>query len=310
MKGFADIGLVSILSMFLVATFFQGIINKVRAMLCGRKGPSIFQSLLDIIKLFRKGAVFSSTSTYITQIAPSIYFTSVLFAMLMVPLIGHSSILSFQGDFVFFAYILALGKCMLILSALDAGSPFQGMGANREALFSLLAEPAFFVLWGSLAMLTGQASFADIYTNLHFGSDVSLLLGGMAAYILIQIAMVENCRLPVDDPRTHLELTMTHEVMVLDFSGFDLALVNLTTAFKFAMYGTLIANFFINPTWEWYYIWLTYLAIQIAFAILIAISESFRARARMKRNPQLIFSLTSISILVFFGALIIMNKFL
>lgn len=298
------------LLMLLASTFFQGVINKVRAILSGRMGPGIFQSVKDIYKLLRKGSVFSSSSSYISQIAPTVYFSSVLAAMTVVPLGGYPALISFKGDFIFFAYVLGLGKLFLILGALDVGSPFQGMGANREALFSMLVEPAFFVLWGSFAMLTGQSSFVDIYSSLHYGSDISYLLGGMAAYVLGQVAMVENSRLPVDDPRTHLELTMTHEVMVLDVSGFDLGLIFTATALKFSMYGTLIVNFFINPAWSWYIIFAVFLLTQILFASIVGLSESFRARARMKRNPQLILSLTSISILIFFGALIIMNKFL
>lgn len=307
---FSWMNFVSIILILIAATFFQGVINRVRAWASGRKGPCIFQAMKDIWRLLRKGSVFGTTSTYVTQIAPSIYFSSILAAMMVVPFYGFPALVSFKGDFIFFAYILGLGKLFLIIGALDAGSPFQGMGANREALFSALVEPAFFVLWGSFAMLTGQSSFADIYANLHFGSDVSYLLGGMAAYLLGQIAMIENSRLPVDDPRTHLELTMTHEVMVLDISGFDLGLVFSATALKFALFGTLIVNFFINPAWSWYGAILVFILFQIVFAAVVGLLESFRARARMKHNPQLIFSLTSISILVFFGALIVMNKFL
>ncbi|TAH25198.1 MAG: formate hydrogenlyase [Cytophagales bacterium] len=298
------------LLMIIISVFFQGIINKTRAITSGRKGPGLLQSLKDVTKLFKKGAVFSTSSSYISQIAPSIYFASVLAAMMVIPFAGYPALLSFKGDFIFFAYILGIGKLFLILGALDAGSPFQGMGANREALFSTLVEPAFFVLWGSFAMLTGQSSFIDIYSSLHYGSDVSYLLGGMAAYILGQIAMVENSRLPVDDPRTHLELTMTHEVMILDVSGFDLGLIFSATALKFALYGTLITNFFVNPNWHWSLSLIIFFVCQIVFAVSVGIAESFRARARMKRNPQLILSLTSISILIFFGALIVMNKFL
>jgi formate hydrogenlyase subunit 4 len=295
--------------MILASLFFAGIINRTKAIASGRKGPGIFQKVKDVWRLLKKGSVFSTTTTYVFQIGPAIYFASVVVAMLVVPYHKFEGIFSFKGDFIFFAYILALGKFFLIISALDTGSPFQGMGANREALYSMLAEPAFFVLIGSFAMLTGHSSFYDIYNNMHYGTNVSYLLGILATYILIQIALIENSRLPVDDPNTHLELTMVHEVMVLDHSGFDLGIIMYSTYLKFAIYGTLIANFFIGPQLSLVVSLLLFFAVQVLFAISVGILESFRARARMKRNPQMIFTLTAISILIFFGVLIIMNKF-
>ena len=295
--------------MILVSLFFAGIINRTKAIASGRRGPGIFQKLRDVWRLLKKGSVFSTTSSYVFQIGPAIYFASVVVAMLVVPFHKHTAVFSFNGDFIFFAYILALGKFFLIISALDTGSPFEGMGANREALYSMLAEPAFFVLMGSFAMLTGHSSFYDIYNSMHYGKDVSYLLGILAAYILVQIALIENSRLPVDDPNTHLELTMVHEVMILDHSGFDLGIIMYSTYLKFAIYGTLIANFFIGPKLSLAVSVTLFFTLQVLFAIIVGLLESFRARARMKRNPQMIFTLTAISILIFFGVLIIMNKF-
>ena len=119
----------------------------------GRKGPGIFQPIKDVIRLFKKGAVYSKTTSFIFQIAPSIYFASVLMAILVIPLGEYKGIISFEGDFVFFAYVLGIGKFFMIISALDTGSSFEGMGASREALFSMFAEPAFFILMGSLPFL-------------------------------------------------------------------------------------------------------------------------------------------------------------
>jgi formate hydrogenlyase subunit 4 len=294
---------------FITSLFFVGIINRTKAIASGRKGPGILQPIKDVLRLLKKSTIYSTDTSLIFQIAPSIYFASIVCAILVVPFSGHKGFLSFQGDFVFFAYILALGKFFAIIGALDTGSAFEGMGANREALYSTLVEPAFFALMGSFAMLTGHSSFYDIYQNIHFGSPVSFLLGGFAAYLLVQITMVENSRLPVDDPKTHLELTMVHEVMILDNSGFDLALLLYGNALKFAMYGTLIANFFLAPAVPLPVHLGIFFSIQLLFAALVGVLESFRARARMKNNPQIIFTLTSISILIFFGVLIIMNKF-
>lgn len=291
------------------STFFMGIVYRVRAMLSGRKGPGIFQSIKDVIRLAKKGFVFSETTSYIFQLAPVVYFASVITAMLVVPFGNYQGFFSFEGDFVFFVYILALGKFFLMISAMDTGSPFEGMGANREAIYGLLVEPAFFILIGSFSMLTGHFSFYDIYNSIHFGNSVSYFMGGLVTYILIQIAMLECGRMPVDDPKTHLELTMIHEVMVLDNSGFDMALIQTATSFKFSLYGLLIANFFLPPNTSLVFKISLFLGIQIAMAIIVGFLESFRARSRMNRNPLIIFNLTALSILIFFAVLIIMNKF-
>lgn len=290
-----------------VSLFFTGIIIRTKSILSGRKGPGIFQPLKDIWRLFRKGAVYSQTSSFIFQIAPSIYFASVLMAILFIPFDGQPGLISFKGDFVFFAYALALGKFFMIISALDTGSSFEGMGASREALYSMLVEPAFFILMGSLSLLTGHTSFYEILSSLHFGSYISYGIGALAAFVIVIIAMIENSRMPVDDPKTHLELTMIHEVMILDNSGFDLGLILYASSLKFAMYGAIIANFFLSGL-EWQYSIPVFIAVQILFAVLIGVIESFMARFRMNHNPQFIFALTSVSFLIFLGVLLILGK--
>jgi formate hydrogenlyase subunit 4 len=266
------------------------------------------QPVKDVIRLFRKGAVYSETTSIIFRIAPVIYFSSVLMACLVIPFGSYKGIVSFDGDFIFFAYILALGKFFSIISAMDTGSSFEGMGASREALYSMFAEPAFFVLIGSFALLTGNTSFYEIFSTLHLGSSITYTLGGLAAFVLIMITMIENSRMPVDDPKTHLELTMIHEVMILDNSGFDLGLILTTGYLKFAMYGAIIAGFFIA---ELSLIWsvILFLVIQILFAVTVGLIESFMARFRMSHNPQFILALSSVSFLIFLGALLVLGKF-
>jgi len=286
----------------------MGIVVRTKSITSGRKGPGVFQPMKDIIRLWKKGAVYSNTTSFIFQIAPSIYFASIIMAILVIPFGHYKGIISFDGDFVFFAYVLALGKFFSIIGALDTGSSFEGMGASREALYSMLAEPAFFILMGSFALYTGHTSFHEIFTSLHYGSYISYGLGALATFVLVMIAMIENSRMPVDDPKTHLELTMVHEVMILDNSGFDLGLILYGTNLKFAMYGALIANFFTGSFSIWISI-LIFLAVQIMFAVAVGILESFSARFRMGNNAQFIFTLTSISILIFFGVLLIMGKF-
>lgn len=298
----SSMGLIAI---FVTSIFFTGIVYRTKSIFSGRKGPSILQPMRDVWKLFNKGSVYSQTISIIFKIAPSIYFASVIIAIMFVPFGNQKGIFSFTGDFVFFAYILAVGKFFNIIGALDTGSSFESMGASREALYSLLIEPAFLVLIGSLALFTGHTSFADIFSSLHFDSYISFCIAALMTFVLILIAMIENSRMPVDDPNTHLELTMVHEVMILDYSGFDLGLIFYTSQLKFAMYGAIIADLFISSFTEFYYSIPIFAAVQVLFAITIGTLESFNARFRMNHNPQFIFSLTSISLIIFLMILII-----
>jgi formate hydrogenlyase subunit 4 len=198
----------------------------------------------------------------------------------------------------------------MVIASLDTCSSFEGMAASREALYSMLVEPACFILVGSFALLTGYTSFAGIFGALHFGSYISYGLGILASFVFLTIALIENSRMPVDDPKTHLELTMIHEVMVLDNSGFDLGLILYGTNLKFAMYGAIIANFFLTPGYEWYFSVPIYTAIQVGFAVIVGTIESFSARFRMNHNPQFILMFTSISLLIFLGVLLVTGKFI
>lgn len=301
--------MIGLLLIIFTSLFFTGVVIRTKSISSGRKGPGVFQPMKDIFRLWKKGSVYSRTTNFIFKIAPTAYFASVLMAVLMIPHSIYPGIISFNGDFVMFAYLLAFGKFMMIIAALDTGSSFEGMGASREALFSMLLEPAFFILMGSFALFTGNTSFESIFSSLHYGTYITYMLGAMATFVFVLIAMIENSRMPVDDPKTHLELTMVHEVMILDNSGFDLGTIMYTANLKFAMYGAIIANFFIGSLPLEISIPL-FLLIQFGFAITVGIIESFMARYRMGHNPQFIFILTSISLLIFFGVLLVLGKFM
>jgi len=299
--------MLSLILIVLASIFFTGIIIRTKSIASGRKGPGILQPIKDVIRLFKKGAVYSNTTSFVFQIAPTIYFASVVMAMLMVPFGQSKGLISFNGDFIFFAYVLALGKFFSIIGAMDTGSSFEGMGASREALYSMFAEPAFFVLMGSFALLTGHTSFQEIFSTLHIGSYLSYALATLATFVLVMLAMIENSRMPIDDPKTHLELTMIHEVMILDNCGFDLGLILSAGYIKFAIYGALIINLFIGMV-PYEYAIAAFFVIQILMAISIGLIESFIARFRMSHNTQFIFTLTSVSLLIFFGVLMILGK--
>jgi formate hydrogenlyase subunit 4 len=300
--------MLSLILILIAAAFFTGVIIRVKSISSGRKGPGIFQPLFDVVRLFKKGVVYSETTSFVFKVAPTIYFSSVVMAMLVVPFGQSKGILSFDGDFIFFAYILALGKFFSIISAMDTGSSFEGMGASREALYSMFAEPAFFILMGSLALLTGYTNFHEMFAALHIGSYISYALAILGTFVLMMIAMVENSRMPIDDPKTHLELTMVHEVMILDNSGFDLGLILTAGYLKFAIYGALVVNLFIG-VFPYHYSIPMFFVIQFVLASGVGFIESFMARFRMSHNAQFIFVLTSVSLLIFFGALLILGKF-
>ena len=291
------------------ALFFPGVILRTKSIASGRKGPGIFQPWKDLSLLLRKGSVFSDTTGLIFKIAPSITLATVIGAMLFLPFAQQKALLSFEGDFIMFAYLLALGKFFTIIAALDTGSSFEGMGASREALFSMLVEPAFFILMATFAMFTGYTSFSVIFNHFFItGNDYVLIYSIIGAYLLVQIAMIENSRLPVDDPKTHLELTMIHEVMILDYSGFDKALIHIGTYLKFAIYGSLIYNLVVPAGWNVILQTGLFFAVQALFAVVIGFTESFRARNKMNKNPKFILTLSSIALIAFMVILILTEK--
>jgi len=293
----------------IAAFFFPGIILRTKSIASGRKGPGLFQPVKDIIVLLKKGSVFSTTTGLIFQIAPAVTLASIICAILLLPFAEQKALFSFEGDFVLFAYLLALGKFFTVIAALDTGSSFEGMGASREALFSLLVEPAFFILLATFAMFTGYTSFSVIFNHFFItGNDYVMIYSIIGIYLFIQIAMVENSRVPIDDPKTHLELTMIHEVMILDYSGFDKALIHIGTYLKFALYGSLIYNLIVPAGWNIFLQTGLFLAVQAFFAIVIGITESFRARNKMNKNPKFILTLSAIAWIAFTVILILTDK--
>lgn len=300
--------MLALIMMGTAAFFFPGVIVKTKALFSGRKGPGLLQPWHDIIRLLKKGSVFSTSSSYIFQMGTTVYLGTVVVAALFIPFDHYSGLISFPGDFIMFAYLLGLGRFFLIISALDVSSGFEGMGANREAFYSMLAEPAFFILLGSLAMFTGFTSFHEIFVNLHYSTYFSVIIALITGYVLVNITLIETSRMPVDDPLTHLELTMVHEVMVLDHSGFDLGLIKIANNLKFVLFSTLSANCLIPEGMALGWQIVTYLVMQVLFAGGIGYIESFRARNKMAMNAQYILSVNAISLILIFVVIILKNN--
>jgi len=301
--------MIGLILVVISALFFPGIILRVKSLTSGRKGPGIFQPLKDILVLLKKGSVFSDTTGVIFQIAPVISLTSVLCALLILPCASQPAPISFEGDFVLFLYLLAFGKFFSIIAALDTGSSFEGMGANREAFFSMLTEPAFFILLATFSMFTGFTSFSEIFSHFFISDNHYVLIYSLIGfYLFVQIAMIENSRLPVDDPKTHLELTMIHEVMILDYSGFDKALIHMGSYLKFAIFGSLIFNVVVPSEWNLILQIALFLSVQVIFASVIGLTESFRARNKMNKNPKFILTLSAIACIAFVIILVLTDK--
>ncbi len=229
-----------------VSPFIVGLIRKVKARLQIRRGASVFQPYADLAKLFRKQPVVSTTTSWIFTATPYIVFASTLAAGLLVPIFVSSTPLNFAGNIIALVYLLALGTFFLMLAGLDAGSAFGGMGSSREAIVASLTEPAMILSIFAIALTKGSTNLSTIVhkTALLEGivTDPSPYLMALAALFIVAIA--ETGRVPVDNPATHLELTMIHEAMILEYSGRYLALIEWAAGLKLLVFLTLIANVF------------------------------------------------------------------
>jgi len=264
-----------------------GVINRTKARWAGRKGPPLTQTFHDLVRLTRKLPVYSETTTAVFWVAPYVMLATAAVSGLMVPMLGVGSPLAFRFDFVFFAYLWGLGRMALMLSALDTGSAFEGMGASREATFSALVEPALFLSLGTLATMTGATSFSQML-SFHGADPAMVVVRAGCTVALTVLLQVESARMPVDDPTTHLELTMVHEVMILDHSGPDLAAMEYGAAMKLAVGSALLASL-LNPFGEGAPRLLVagaHLALMLGVAVAVGTTESLIARLRLSAVPR------------------------
>jgi len=285
----------------ILAPFLLGVINRTKAVFAGRCGAPLLQAYYDLGKLLRKGAVYSRTTTWVFRAAPAIGLASVVAVLALLPVPGIPAPLSFAGDLILFAYCLGLMRFFTVVAALDTGSAFEGMGASREVQFSALAEPALILGLATLARVTGSLSLSGIFSGL---TGAAWQTAG-PALVLVSVALLivflaENARIPVDDPNTHLELTMIHEVMVLDYSGPDLAFILYGASLKLWVLGALIVNIFLSL------LGLSgaaalggFAAGMIVLAVVVGGIESIMARLSLLKVPQLLMGAGALSILAF-----------
>ena len=292
--------LAAFLVLVLVAPLAPGIITRVKAILTGRRGAPVWQLYADLWKLARRGTVYSVTTTWAFRLAPLVLVATTLVAAALLPLDGRGSILRFAGDAIAFAYLLALGRFALVIAALDTGSSFEGMGASREVTFAALGEFGLFLALAALGLAVHSFSLSDMIG----GSTARSVGGGTAAGSAVLLAgsvfamaLVECARVPVDDPATHLELTMIHEVMVLDHSGPDFALILYASALKLAIFASIVVSVLLpgaRPAG-----WLGIVAMVggvAAVAVVIGVVESVTARLRLVRVPLYIAAGSSLAL--------------
>jgi formate hydrogenlyase subunit 4 len=290
---------VELLLALLLAPLQLGLIRRVKARFAGRTGPPLVQAYLDLWKLLHKSAVYSRTTTWLFRSGPVLSLACTIGALSLVPLASLGSSLAFPGDLVLVVYLLALGRFASVLAALDTGSSFEGMGASREASFAALAEPGLLLCLASLARITGDWSLSGVYAGLTpaawLASSGVLVLVALA---LFGVLLVENARIPFDDPTTHLELTMIHEVMALDHGGPDLAAIELGSLLRLWLFSALLAGLVVPlRTGE---VWIdaaAQLAGMAGIAVAIGCVESSLARFRLLRIPQILLAIMLLALI-------------
>jgi len=294
---------ISLLLLPVLAAF----IKKVKALLTGKKGPPLLIKYFTLAKLFAKGSVYSTSTTFVFRFMPVITLTVALTVLLFLPLAGSPSLLSFRGDVILIFYLLGLARFFTICAALDTASPFEGMGASREAFFAIFSEATLFMVLILFFRISGSLSLSGYFSGENainvWRPEGGLLLLVVAA--LFMVLLTENARVPVDDPATHLELTMIHEVMILDHSGPDLALIEFGSWAKLYFYAALIANI-LTPVIEGRP-WITALFFLLIITFIyfaIGVMESITARYKMNLVPK--FILTSFAF-AFFATILTME---
>ncbi|MBI2577942.1 MAG: NADH-quinone oxidoreductase subunit H [Candidatus Wildermuthbacteria bacterium] len=272
-----------------------GVIRKIKARMQNRVGASVFQPYRDIIKLLHKDEIISEEASWIFRFAPYLIFTSTLLVSMGIPILTTLTVFAPAADFLVFIYVIALGTFFLALAGMDTGSSFGGFGSSREMTVAALAEAGLLFSLLSVALIAHSTNFGQIVANIQLLPLVSLV-PVFIAFVAFLIALVaETSRMPIDNPSTHLELTMIHEAMILEYSGKRLALIEWAASNKLLIFVALAANLFFP--------WgiaqdFSLQALMLAFAIFavkvfligggIAFVESVIAKLRFFRIPDLL----------------------
>ncbi len=298
--------------LLLVAPFLSGIIKTLKARLQTRRGPDVFQSYRNIFKLFRKGMVIPDTVSWIFSATPYIVFVTATLVGLMIPMTTTDAPLSLFGGVLAVVYLLALGRFFLALGGLDTGSAFGGLGSSREMTISAIAEPAMMLAIFTVALAASSTNLSEMAKVAVSQSWKFLAPSQMLAFAALFIVLIaETGRIPVDNPATHLELTMIHEAMILEYSGPYLALLEWGASIRQVVLMTLVVNTFfpfgLSSNWTGRGLGLGlifYLTKMLLLACLIVLVETTNAKLRLFRVPELLM------VSFIFGALALISTFL
>lgn len=283
----------------LLAPLLLAIVNRTKAYFAGRRGQPMLQPYFDLCKLLRKGATYSRTTTWVFRAGPIVGCAAIATGMALVPMGGLPALAAFRGDALLFAYLLGLMRFVTVVAALDTGSSFEGMGASREVFFSALAEPALLLGLAAVAMETRSLSMTTMLASV--STRTWAIQGPALGLVVVALGLVlltENARIPVDDPTTHLELTMIHEVMVLDHGGPDLAFILYGAALKLWALGALVVGLAVPVrTGNVLLDGGAFLAGMGVLAVVIGVVESSMPRLRLVRVPKLVVGATALAVL-------------
>jgi formate hydrogenlyase subunit 4 len=278
----------------LLAPLLTGLVRKVKARLLRRQGPSVIQPYRDLLRLLHKGVVLAENASWLFRVTPYLIFAATWVAAALVPTFAAGLMFSWTADLIAIVALLASARFFLALAGMDVGTSFGGIGSSREVMIASLAEPAMLLIVFTLALVAGStqlSSVAAFMASSEVGLRVSL---GLVLIALIMVAIAENARIPIDNPATHLELTMVHEAMVLEYSGRHLAMIEFAAALKLLLYMSLIACLFApwglavagaGPAAYWVGA-LAYLAKLAVGAFLLALFETGIAKMRVFRVPE------------------------
>ena len=279
-----------------LAPLVTGIVRKFKAQLLRRQGPPVFQPYRDFFRLLRKEAVLAENASWLFRAAPYVIFAVTWVAAALVPTFATGLMFNWTADLIAIVALLGTGRFFLALAGLDVGTSFGGIGSSREMMIASLAEPAMLMIIFTLALIAGStelSTIADVFLSSNVGLRVSL---GLALVALILVAIAENGRVPVDNPATHLELTMVHEAMALEYSGRHLALIELASSLKLLFYLSLIICVF--TPWglattgadvdAFAFGAAIYILKLVALCVLLAVLETSVAKMRVFRVPGLL----------------------
>ena len=294
----------------LLAPLVTGLVRKIKARLLRRQGPPLLQPYRDLLRLMRKEAVLAENASWLFRAAPYLVFAAIWVAAALVPTFASGLLFNWTADLIAIVALLGSARFFLALAGMDVGTSFGGIGSSREVMIASLAEPAMIMIVFSLALLAGSTQLTTISQYMvspNVGLRVTL---GLSLISLVMVGIAENARIPVDNPATHLELTMVHEAMVLEYSGRHLALLELAASLKLLLYLSLIACLFVpwgmamsHAGWLAYaFGGATYAAKLVAGCFALALFETAIAKMRVFRVPTFLGAALMLSLL---GALLL-----